>query len=65
MGVIVPVPLPVGVPLEDIVDDLEIESVPLCELDKLDPRVGDEDGVIAMLAEILIVLVEVAIAVGE
>jgi hypothetical protein len=65
VGVIVPVPLPVGVPLEDIVDDLEIESVPLCELDKLDPRVGDEDGVIAMLAEILIVLVEVAIAVGE
>ena len=61
VGVPVAVPLPIDVPLEVIVDNIEIESVPL----KLDPRVGDDDGVFAMLEEILIVLVNVAIAVGE
>ena len=49
MGVPVAVPLPVDVPLELIVDDIEIELVPLCVLDKLDPRVGDDDGVFTML----------------
>ncbi len=39
MGVIVAVPLPVDVPLEVIVDDIEIESEPL----KLAPRVCDDD----------------------
>ena len=59
------VPLPVDVPLVLIVEDLEIESVPLCVLDELAPRVGEEDLVFAMLVEILIVLANVAIAVGE
>ncbi len=61
VGVPVIVPLPVGVPLEVIVEDIEIESVPL----KLDPRVGEDDCAFATLAEILIVLDTVAIAVGE
>ena len=61
VGVPVIVPLPVGVPLELIVDDIETESEPL----KLDPREGDDDGVLAMLAEILMVLDDVARGVGE
>ncbi len=39
VGVIVAVPLPVDVPLEVMVNDIEIESVPLM----LAPRVGDDD----------------------
>jgi hypothetical protein len=65
VGVPVAVPLPVDVPLVLIVEDLEIKSVPLCGLDKLALRVGDDDGVFNMLAEILIVPDNVAIAVGE
>ena len=57
----VAVPLPVDVPLALIVDDIEIESVPL----KLDPREGDDDGVFDMLAEMLIVPDDVARGVGE
>ena len=49
VGVPVIVPLPVAVPLVLIVEDIEVESVPLCVLDKLDPRVGDDDGVFTML----------------
>ncbi len=44
VGVPVAVPLPVDVPLVLIVEDIEIESVPLCALDRLAPRVGDDDG---------------------
>ncbi len=57
----VAVPLPVEVPLVLIVEDDEMESVPLCVLEKLAPRVVDDDGVVI----ILIVLVTVAIAMGE
>ena len=65
VGVPVIVPLPVDVPLVLIVEDIEIESVPLCELDKLAPRVDDDDGVFNTLVEKLSVLDNVAIAVGE
>ena len=61
VGVTVIVSLPVDVPLEVIDDDIEIESVPL----KLDPRVGEDDGVFDMLVEKLIVLVKVVMAEGE
>ena len=65
MGVPVIVPLPVDVPLVLIVEDIEIESVPLCVLDKLAPRVGEDGGVFNRLVELLIVLDTVAIAVRE
>ena len=65
VGVPVAVPLPVDVPLVLIVEDIEIESVPLCVFEKLTPSVCDDKGVFAMLVEILMVLDNVAIAVGE
>ena len=62
MGVPDAIPLPVDVDESVIVNDIEIESVPL----KLAaPRDGDDDGVFTILLELLIVLDNVAIAEGE
>ena len=59
------VPLPVDVPLKLIVNDIEMEPVPLIVSDALTPRVGDDDNEGIMLEEIVGVLVKVENEVGE